>query len=139
MYAGFFCDILSLLIITCLQRNIPWMSWTKKLMRNLVHSNVIWFLIWRKKLWMKLRLYWVKKTNKLKFWSHKLLYCRIMSVQWGMPSIRKRMYWSSIEESVEYQVNNKYEEVFWKLINMKKKDRSWNPWISFLIELIAVV
>ena len=126
MYAGFFCDILSLLIITCLQRNIPWMSWTKKLMRNLVHSNVIWFLIWRKKLWMKLRLYWVKKTNKLKFWSHKLL-CRIVSVQWGMPSIRKRMYWCSIEESVEYQVNNKYEKVFGKLIHMKKKTEAAIP------------
>ena len=28
-------------IATCLQRNIPWMSWTKSLMRNLVHLNLI--------------------------------------------------------------------------------------------------
>ena len=28
-------------IVTCLQRNIPWMSWTKSLMRNLVHLNLI--------------------------------------------------------------------------------------------------
>ena len=88
---GFFCDMFSLLIVACLQRNISWMSWTKNLMRNFINSNVIWLLIWRKKLWMKLRLYWVKKTRKLKFWSHNLLFCRIMWAQWSMPFIKKLM------------------------------------------------
>ena len=34
------CDIFSLSIVKCFQRNIPWMSWIKNLMRNLVHLKV---------------------------------------------------------------------------------------------------
>ena len=41
MYVGFFCDIFSLSIATCLQRNIPWMSWTKKIDEKLEIMNEV--------------------------------------------------------------------------------------------------
>ena len=132
----------SLSIVTYFQRNIPWVSWTKK--NDDKYLNVIWFLIWRKKLWMKLRLHWVEKTSKLKLWSHKLLYCIIMWVQWTIPSKKKWMNWSSMEDGFAsaMKVLN---------INLKKNQRNflkkviWKEWKeseneipkSVLAELIA--
>ena len=112
-----FCDIFFFCSGTFMMA-IGFTNWFRRKIKN-VYGFFFWFFILHhKKLFDSCYLYRLTHVNKsvsngtviliwymlgllflcLRFWSHKLLYCRIMWVQWSMVSINKLVKWSRMEE-----------------------------------------